>query len=516
MTGVEGRFVRWALLVFSLPGWVAAWAQGPLGVFQGQGDVGTVLHPGSASFDAAKGAYTLTGSGDNMWFTADDFHFVWVKRSGDVSLAADIAFVGEKGNAHRKAALMIRQTLEPGSPYVDVARHGDGLTSLQYRESPGAVTHEVESAVAGPARVRIVMRGDHAYVYLPDASGKMVPSGAAMKVDLHGEYYVGLGVCSHDKSVSETAVFSNVKLDSLSAGSGTGTAKPVLWSTLETVNVASTDRRVRYVAAEHFEAPNWTRDGKFLIFNQDGGLRRLTLDDGATPANRTVPLDTTPAVIPTAPQTQCNNDHGLSPDGTQIAISSRAADGSSHVYVLPETGGTPREVTPTGPSYWHGWSPDGKTLAFTGQRAGEFDIYTIPVAGGAETRLTTAKGLDDGPEYSPDGQWIYFNSVRTGHMQIWRMHTDGSGQEQVLTEESNDWFPHLSPDGKWMVFVAFKPGVEGHPAGQEVEVRMMAFADKKVQVLAKLFGGQGTMNVPSWSPDSSKVAFVSYALLPAE
>jgi Tol biopolymer transport system component len=183
---------------------------------------------------------------------------------------------------------------------------------------------------------------------------------------------------------------------------------------------------------------------------------------------------------------------------------------------VPIAGGTPRLITPNAPSYWHGWSPDGKTLAFTGQRGDNFDIYSIPIAGGEETRLTTAPGLDDGPEYSPDGEYIYFNSERTGQMQIWRMKPDGSAQEQVTFDDSNNWFPHLSPDGQTMVFLAYEKGVTGHPPGKDVELRLMTLKDKKVRLLAKLWGGQGTINVPSWSPDGLKLAFVSYEQLPEE
>jgi Tol biopolymer transport system component len=510
--------LRWLSVCLSLAGLLSsslghAQATMPLGIFQGQSDIGTVLHPGSAKYDAGRGTYTISGNGANMWFGTDDFHYVWTKVSGDVALTADIDFVGVTGNAHRKAALMLRQSLDPHSVYVDAARHGDGLTSLQYRDATNVDTHEIETTANGPHRLRIEKRGNYAYVFIPDASGRMVPSGAAMHVDLNGAFYVGLGVCSHDKDVTETAIFSNVKIEPLAPT----TTRPVLYSTLETVIVASTDRRVRYVAPMHFEAPNWTRDGTALIFTQDGTMHRWRLDNGIHPIDSTLPLATAPTLIPTAPETACNNDHGLSFDGTQLAISDRGTDGKSRIYIVPSTGGTPRQITPDGPSYWHGWSPDGKTIAFTGERAGEFDIYTIPVTGGPETRLTTAPGLDDGPEYSPDGKWIYFNSVRTGHMQIWRMHPDGSQQEQVLTDERNDWFPHISPDGKLMVWVSFLPGVEGHPANREgVEVRMMALAEKKVKTLAKLFGGQGTLNVPSWSPDSRMVAFVSYEMLPPQ
>jgi len=473
-------------------------AQG-LGVFEGHGDVGKVLHVGEVRYDAARQTYTVSGSGENMWFGEDDFQFVWKKMSGDVALTADIAFVGTGGNKHRKAVLMMRQSLDGGSRAVDVARHGDGLTSLQYRDEPGATMHEVESAVSAPTRVRIERRGEYVYVYVSEASGRLAPSGASIKLALSGQFYVGLGVCAHDKNVTETAVFSNVKVEQLPPVTG----QPVLYSTIETVGIGSTDRRVEYVAARHFEAPNWSRDGSYLLFNQEGGIERLTMGS------------TEPSAVPIEGGLECNNDHGLSPDGALMAISARASKaGGSQVYVVPVGGGQARQVTMNSPSYWHGWSPDGKVLAFTGARGGEFDIYTIPISGGQETRLTTAKGLDDGSEFSPDGRYLYFNSERTGSMQIWRMRSDGSEQEQVLADGSNDWFPHISPDGKWMVFVAYEKGVSGHPANKDVELRVMSLADKKVRFLARLFGGQGTMNVPSWSPDSSKVAFVSYELLP--
>ena len=186
----------------------------------------------------------------------------------------------------------------------------------------------------------------------------------------------------------------------------------------------------------------------------------------------------------------------------------------SLIYTLPITGGTPRLVTPSGPSYWHGWSPDGKTLAYCAERDGEFDIYTIPASGGSETRLTSAKGLDDGPEYSPDGTSIYFNSVRSGLMQIWRMRSDGADQEQVTADAFNNWFPHPSPDGRSLVFLSYEKDVTGHPENKDVSLRLMTLSTQKIQTIARLFGGQGTINVPCWSPDGRKIAFVSYQLIP--
>jgi TolB protein len=291
------------------------------------------------------------------------------------------------------------------------------------------------------------------------------------------------------------------------------TGQPVPYSSLEDVAIDTTIRHVMYLAPNRFEAPNWSHDGSYLIFNRNGHLEKLPVAGGE------------PEIINTGFANKVNNDHGMSPDSTQLAISdnsqeSKSADGTvghdSLVYLLPIAGGTPHRMTQTGPSYWHGWSPDGKTLAYVGQRNGEFDIYTVPATGGEETRLTTAKGLDDGPEYSPDGQYIYFNSERTGHMQIWRMHPDGGAQEQVFTDDYNNWFPHISPDGKWMVFLTYETNVTGHPENKDVMLRLMSLEDKKITVLAKLFGGQGTINVPSWSPDSKSVAFVSYQMVAAE
>lgn len=473
-----------------------------LGLFAGHGDVGSPKRAGSVAFDAAKRTYTITGGGANMWFTNDALHFVWTRLSGDLALTADIAFTGTGGNAHRKACLLIRQSLAPGAAYADAALHGDGLTSLQYREEPDGMTREIQANVTGPRTLRIERFGDEVFLSVAGAGAAPRPAGGSFKLKLQDPVYVGLGVCAHDDNALETAVFSDVRLESRPH---VATTNVVLESTLETVAIASKDRRAIYWERDHFEAPNWSRDGQHILFNSHGRIYRLPATGG------------TPELIDTGFATRCNNDHGLSPDGSQLAISDQSqAGGKSLIYVLPATGGTPRRVTDLGPSYWHGWSPDGQTLAYCAERNGEFDVYTIPVGGGAETRLTRAKGLDDGPEYSPDGRWIYFNSDRTGLMQIWRMQPDGSGQEPVTHDEFNNWFAHPSPDGKWLVFLSYAKDVAGHPANQDVQLRLMSVNGGEVQVLAKLFGGQGTINVPSWSPDSRQVAFVSYRLAPAE
>ena len=275
-------------------------------------------------------------------------------------------------------------------------------------------------------------------------------------------------------------------------------------SILETLDVHTGIRTVLREFDHVIEAPNWTKDGRFLVYNSRGRMHRYELAKDEIQE------------IDTGFATDCNNDHVLSPDNTRIAISHFTnEDAVSRIYVLPFQGGSPLRVTEKGPSYLHGWSPDGRCLAYCAERGGQYDIYCISVDGGAETQLTDLPGLDDGPEYSPDGRCIWFNSTRTGLMQIWRMEADGSHPVQVVQEEANCWFPHVSPDGKWVVYVAYQKGDVApgdHPANKNVELCLVPCAGGDSRTIARLFGGQGTLNVNSWSPDNRTIAFVSYRL----
>lgn len=522
---------RWlapiGVFLLAAGGWggTAPGAPPPLGIFSDTTDVGTpsTIGRGSARFDADRNIYTISGGGENMWGAADHFHYVWTKVSGDVMLEATAEFVGTTPNtggpnAHRKAALVIRQTLDPDSVYADAATHGDGLASLQWRDTQGGVTREVQSNIVGPRRLRVEKRGNYVSMSIAAPGEELHPAGGSARVEFTGDVYVGLGVTSHDRGRIETAAFSGVTV-SIPPPVPAGARMNVV-NTLETMNIQSGDRRVAYVLTQpaRFEAPNWfPDDSNTLYFNNGGKLYKIQAEPPGTAPNPNrlkVPEPVNLGIL-----TRINNDHGVSRDGKAWAISDQsqmvAGQRPSLIYTVPVGGGEVKRLTDRGPSYFHGWSPDGTTLAYCAQRDGNFDVYTISVDGGAEKRLTTADGKDDGPEYSPDGQYIYFNSGRTGTMQIWRMKTDGSEQVQVTKDEGMEsWFPHMSPDGKSMVFLTYDKGAGDHPENKDVALRLMDLPARTVKLLTKLFGGQGTINVSSWSPNSRYVAFVSYQLIP--
>ncbi len=275
-------------------------------------------------------------------------------------------------------------------------------------------------------------------------------------------------------------------------------------SRLEIIETGSLKREIVKEFKGRAEAPNWTPDGKFLVYNMEGLIYKIPVGGGE------------PELINTGSVANCNNDHVISSDGKLLCFS--AMEGNSFrslIYVVPVAGGEPTLVTSEGPSYLHGISPDNRELAYCASRNGQYDVYVVPVEGGEEIRLTSTEGLDDGPEYSPDGRFIWFNSVRTGLMQVWRMRSDGSGQTQMTFDEANNWFPHVSPDGQKVVFLTFRKGdVEpgNHPPYKQVSIRMIPASGGTPQTLVDLFGGQGTINVNSWSPDSRKIAFFSYEL----
>jgi len=482
---------------------------GGLGWFDGQADVGAVAPPGSATYDPGHAVYSVTAAGANMWSTVDAFHFVWKKVSGDVSLTAEMAFPSTTGNPspHRKAVLMLRQTLDADAIYADAAQHGSGMTALQYRRERGATTQDIELNIESPRQIRLEKRGDTITMFLSNHGEPLHQAGASIKLHFEGTFYAGLGVCSHNNGVVENATFAAVKLEPLAPDANS--SQPVLYSTLQTIGIEENFRRAMVVATGQgrMEAPNWSRDGKTLIFNRDGRIWTIPAEGG------------TATMLNTGNATGCTGSHGLSPDGKWLAIScSTPGKPETRVYIVPASGGEPRLLTENPSSYFHSWSPDGKTIAFTRpNQTGGGNILSIAAEGGVEKALTTGSGISDDPDYSADGKWIYFNSDRAGGlMQIWRMRADGSGAEQVTSDDFDNWTPHPSPDDKSIVIVSYDKDVKGHPANKDIALRILNISDGKTRVLVNIVGGAGSDNVPNWAPDGTHLAFVSYQHLTAQ
>ena len=499
--------VALALALFPCVPFAAA-QSGATGVFEGQSDVGSVTPPGSASFDPATGIYTIHSAGANLWGTTDGFHFLWKKVSGDVSLTANIDFPEETGthNEHRKAILIFRQTLDADGAYVDAAQHGSGLTGLQFRDAKGATTQSIELNIDPPRRVRLEKHGDEFTMFVSLHGEPLHQVGAATKMRLDEPFYAGIGLSAHDPNAVETATFAHVDLKPLVAPAAP--PQMALFSSLRAIGIDPGARRatVAYTARARATAPNWSRDGAWLIFNQDGKMFRVAADGRGTAEQ-----------IATGDATGCNGSHGLSPDGKWLAITcTMTSNSGNRVYIVPSAGGTPHVVTANPDSYFHTWSPDGKTIVFTRPSHGSGNIYAISVDGGPESALTTGAGISDDPDYSPDGQYIYFNTDRWGGMQIARMRADGSGVEQMTHDSFRNWTPHPSPDGKSIVFISYPPDVTTHAANKDVALRILSTSDSSIRVLANIVGGEGSMNVPNWSPDSKSLAFVSYEFLPAD
>ena len=474
-----------------------------LGIFDDETDVGIVKHKGSTQYDAKLQQYHLMGAGSNIWATADAFHFVWKRMKGDFILRTNAAFIGKGVEAHRKVGLMIRTSLDSNSKHINAVVHGDGLTSLQYRKTVSGITEEKKSGITGADVIQLERKGN-TYTMSVARKGDMFVSEEVSDVDLGDDVYVGIFICSHNADVVEKATFNNVRIV-VPAPTSLVPYKQYLGSSIELLDMATQNSTVIYQSPKSLQAPNWMHDGKSLIYNSEGSLYKFDLKTGE------------PAVLNTGQAKNNNNDHVLSFDGKMLAISS--GDGGPSIgYTVPVTGGEAKRVSAVGvgASYMHGWSPDGKYIVFCGQRGKEFDVYRIPSGGGPEERLTTTPGLDDGPEYTPDGKYIYFNSVRSGLMQVWRMKADGSEQTQITNDDHNNWFPHVSPDGKWICYITFlknevEPG--DHPFYKHVFIRVMPAGGGPSKVVAYLYGGQGTINTPSWSPDSKHIAFVSNSQL---
>ena len=485
-------------------------AQSPIGVFEFAADVGNPKLAGASSYDAATQTYTLKGAGYNIWFERDEFHYLYNKIEGDFILTAQFELVGAGVDLHRKVGWMVRESTDEKASHASAVLHGDGLTVLQWRALRGAYMRDPEDEIFAPKgnyQILQVERAGNTIIMRAAHPGEPLQRiGAHVMDNLKSEVLAGLYVCSHNADVLEEARVWNVRIDKPLPATYNAYREGYRGARLETLDVATGLRKVIFEQAKGFEAPNWMPNGKELLFNMSGSIWKIPLSGGQ------------PVQVNTGFANRNNNDHGISFDGKMLAISHHRdglPGGGSSVYVLPLEGGTPKLVTEKTPSYWHGWAPNNQEVLYVAQREGssQYNIYKNHIDGGKEVRLTDIGPGEhvDGCEYAPDGKYIYYNGNHTGTMQIWRMKPDGTGREQLTFDEYNDWFPHISPDGKWIAYISFESDVppNDHPFYQRVMLRLMPVSGGAPRVIAHLYGGQGTINVPSWSPDSKFLSFVS-------
>lgn len=498
--------LRTVLILFLILTIAPAKSQTKIGIFDNHLDVGEPKNKGFAYYQEEDQTYLIGGSGNNMWFDQDQFQYLWTTVQGDFILRAEFEFMGDGVDPHRKVGWIVKNDLNDETPHVNASTHGDGLTSLQYRKTIGGDTEEIVSKNTAPEVIQLERRGD-VFIMSTAKFGEPFVEVQLENMPVKNQAFVGLYVCSHNADIVEVAKFRNVRIIQ-PAAPDFQPYRDYLGSRLEVMDVSTGHRKVLFTTTNSIQAPNWTPDGTQLIYNSEGRLFNYHLPDRSIS-----PMNTGFAV-------NNNNDHVLSFDGSLMGLSNHnpADNNNSTLYYLPSEGdSSPVVVTKPGlgASYLHGWSPDNTQMLFTGQRNGQYDIYSVDVKTGLEKQLTNLKTLDDGPEYSPDGKHIFFNSVRTGKMKLWRMDPDGRNQAQLTFDEYNDWFPHVSPDGKWIAFISFPKDIDpsDHPFYKHCLLRIMPFEGGTPRIIGYIYGGQGSINVPSWSPDSKSISFVTNSKL---
>jgi TolB protein len=479
----------------------------PLGAFEHHQDVGDAKLAGNAVYTPTDQTYTLSSPGPNRGLALEQFHLAWKKITGDFIIQATVRFAGSGALPRRELGIMARDTLAGSSRYVAASVHGDTVTALQYRAADGAAAAQVAVSSFHPTEIQLTRTGNR-FTLSSAVFGENYKS-VSHDMALADEVYVGAFVASGESGVAQ-GVFSNVRVI-IPPGPGFKPYDDYLGSHLEVMDVATGHRRILHSEPGSIQSPNWTPNDKLIYNSAAGVMYTYDIATGQT------------AELETGPRRQNNNDHVLSFDGKMLALSNFTGEPSRSVaFILPVTGSSnPKQITSpdVGHTFLHGWSPDGKKLVFTGGRKGETgdyrNLWSVDIETKVETALTPPGTLDDGPEYTPDGKYIYFNSVRTGTMQIWRMRPDGSHPEQVTFDESNDWFPHISPDGKWLVYIAFPTDMNpwAHPFYKPCYIRLMPTAGGVPKTIGYIYGGQGSMNTPGWSPDSKRIAFVSNSKL---
>lgn len=475
-----------------------------LGIFEGYTDIGEVTNHGTLIYNAVYKAeseeYEISSPATNI-HGRDPFHFIWKHIQGDFILNAQVYLREKDKTSSAKLGCMISTGLNGVSTNINAFVNERGLASIQYRRTPWDTSAEIKTSLKDADIIQIERNGNN-YIVRMAKFGQPFIINQVTDLNLGDEVYVGLFMGSGNQDRVKKGIYSNVRII-IPVPKILSLYRTDIGSNLEVLDIETGSRKIIYTDSNSVHAPIWTKDGKTLIYGKQGCLYTFNLSDK-------IPL------LLYSGQTKNNsNDHVLSFDGKILSfcIPSEKAGGPI-LYTVPLTGGEPKQINKTAPSYPHGWSPDGNVILFSASRRGKFKVYKITSRGGKESGITNSTGMDDSPEYSPDGKYIYFNSNRTGTMRIWRMKPDGSDPEVVTTGEFHDWFPHISPDGKWIVFLSYSKddaSASGHPSYRHVYLRLMPISGGQPKVIAYLYGGQGSINSPCWSPDSKKIAFASYS-----
>ncbi len=482
-------------------------SQNNIGIFEFNKDIGGTALNGSVTYNVDAQAYVLKGPGINDGYKSDKFNYLYNEIEGDFIITTHLRFLDQKKAPHSTTGLMIRESIAEDALQVKAVLRGDGLTSMQWVGLKANGMANEKNKIQSPKTKyeilqlerkgnEIVMRASHWGEPLQKIGSKKIEG-------LQGKVMVGLFINSDVPDITAEATAWNVRIDKPVPEAYDPEKDGWLGCRLETINIEDGRRKVIYRKNDRFEAPNWMPNGENILFNMEGSLYTIPKNGG------------TPVKLDTGFANNLNNDHGISFNGKLLAISHSPKGENSAVYVLPLKGGTPERITEKTPSYWHGWAVNNEAVVYVATREGNptYDIYKKSIHGGEEIMLTDTKEGEhvDGCEYSPDGQYIYYNGSASGTMQIWRMKPDGSEKEQITFDENNDWFPHISPDGKWIAYISFPAEipVNDHPSYKKVTLNIVLASGGVPKVVAYLYGGQGTINVPSWSPDSKHFAFVS-------
>jgi TolB protein len=405
------------LLTFTAAACLASMAHAKrpdLGLFGAAVDVGVVSRPSIASFDKTTATYTLGAGGENIWGEKDAFGYLATKVKGNVRVTANVALQGVSAQEHRKAGLMLRASLAPDSAYADVAVHGNGLVSLQYRLRAGGPTHEIQCGRATSSRVMLERRGRHALVGLPGRDGKLTLAGCVIAIDLGAEFLAGLFVCAHDPAGFETAKFTQLELAPIPKPG----RKEIQdrFSAIEILPLDTLNRRLVWSSKEFIQNVRFTRDGAGICYLGNNQLQRLALEPGTAPV--LLEANAPECIPPRQALTQGERwNYFHSKRGREVQIWRSRTDGSNETQLTKD-------------EYFNWYpqlSPDGESVVFLSSRQppwgsnmpeGDYLLRMMPAAGGEPREIArvfaNASSLA-GAAWSPDGKSVVF----IGYEPLW-------------------------------------------------------------------------------------------------